>query len=872
MNNIVLTNNKDLRLVGMRVGVLSTLRIELPLIDAAATNVEVIITNATTHTGYLATYSAATHCWVCDIAAAQFPVTGKQSYEVAYLLGGKQFWDGKGWIEVTEATTSGISPTPVPPPTRYVCVSVNGYTAQSVEGNIRIPKLFLTSGEPGGTDGYIEGDEIIDTETGYRWVLASITNALTWVQVAVNLSGYYTKAQTDAAINALAAYYITANAQGAAFATYAALANAETFYSGGEVRIPTRNDYAVVLEDETHGGAEYRYIYAVPTEGGAGHWEPQYPIETNEYTALQHKPQIGGVELVGNKTLAQLGIASAADATLTALTGFSGWTIYREGVDVTAQVSDQPRYVRIGEDIYAWLIETVHIATDQVDQDLIGGPENATSLSWRARDGEFNAVSYTAVRKALSGYRLGPADGPNADKPVASEAEAESLREKKYEKPSGGIPKSDLASTVQASLGKADTAVQPEQGKGLFSGSYTDLTNKPPLGTAAAKDVPASGNASSSQVVLGNDTRLGDARTPTAHKSTHASGGTDPLSPSDIGAAPASDLPYSFHAATVGSGATPTVTDVANRAINYATLGSTVTAATVTLPAAVPGHSRDFFINLTIEASTAPTLVFNDPATSTTATIAFGADSLAGISAGENLIRFQEIQENKFLVEVWTNRALSAIDYEQSGLIHMWDGRENDGWNKHAQANPKDLIGSADLSSSGSVVISSDAYKASDGGYFFADIPSFASAIASKNFTIELVVKNIRATLSPICGIGNRGLWLYGGSTNYNVDTLNILTTSYGHTPQIKFSSDEVYCISITGGTTPTIIINGTAIQAIYGEMNNVSPTTLYLGALSTSYTVGECEFYNVRLYSRSLTNDEIAANHAIDKERFGLT
>lgn len=42
------------------------------------------------------------------------------------------------------------------------------------------------------------------------------------------------------------------------------------------------------------------------------------------------------------------------------------------------------------------------------------------------------------------------------------------------------------------------------------------------LGTAAAKDVPPSGNASAGQVVMGNDTRLTNSRTPTAHTHTAA--------------------------------------------------------------------------------------------------------------------------------------------------------------------------------------------------------------------------------------------------------------------------------------------------------------------------------------------------------------
>jgi secreted PhoX family phosphatase len=73
--------------------------------------------------------------------------------------------------------------------------------------------------------------------------------------------------------------------------------------------------------------------------------------------------------------------------------------------------------------------------------------------------------------------------------PVFSASPAASITEvkkaewdAKYTKPSTGIPKSDLASAVQTSLGKADTALQSytEQYKGTVTGVKINGTTKNP--------------------------------------------------------------------------------------------------------------------------------------------------------------------------------------------------------------------------------------------------------------------------------------------------------------------------------------------------------------------------------------------------------
>lgn len=90
----------------------------------------------------------------------------------------------------------------------------------------------------------------------------------------------------NSSINAFAAYYITKNAAGDPFATKAELTSASTFYSGGVVRVPTTNDYCIVLADESKQSTTgvdptTRYSYQ------GNQWEYQYTINDTPLTSAQ---------------------------------------------------------------------------------------------------------------------------------------------------------------------------------------------------------------------------------------------------------------------------------------------------------------------------------------------------------------------------------------------------------------------------------------------------------------------------------------------------------------------------------------------------------------------------------------------------------
>lgn len=148
----------------------------------------------------------------------------------------------------------------------------------------------------------------------------------------------------------------------------------------------------------------------------------------------------------------------------------------------------------------------------------------------------------------------------------------------------------------------AAAPVQSVAGRtGAVTLSTSDVSG---LGGAATLNV----GTTAGTVAAGDDARLSDARTPTAHASSHGAGSSDPIAPADIGATPTTRAINTTGLATGGGNlsADRTITVLAASAAD-------VNGGTSTTAAMTPGSYKDstpFFV--TRGASADHTLVLSD--------------------------------------------------------------------------------------------------------------------------------------------------------------------------------------------------------------------------------------------------------------------
>ena len=133
-------------------------------------------------------------------------------------------------------------------------------------------------------------------------------------------SKYY----VDYSISNLSARYLTKNANGDSFLTYAELVAGPWYYGGSQV-LRDRNDYAFVQQDETHENKSARYVYQ------AGEWLFQYTIDTG--SSLITDVRVNGVSVVSN-TVANIDIDTSNLVELDNAQNITGVKNFANGIKI----------------------------------------------------------------------------------------------------------------------------------------------------------------------------------------------------------------------------------------------------------------------------------------------------------------------------------------------------------------------------------------------------------------------------------------------------------------------------------------------------------------------------------------------------------
>lgn len=222
------------------------------------------------------------------------------------------------------------------------------------------------------------------------------------------------KSFVNSSINNLAAFYITKDSAGNPFNTYAELSSATTFYSGGITRVPTRNDYCIVLKDETKNNACTRYSYQ------GIQWQYQYTVNDTPMTAEQLEAVNSGItaDLVNQISTNQGSISGISNSlnSLIETVGDSTDGLVKEVSDNTSSLAENTNAIadlRASTETLAGRVSNNETSIQTIDSNIgainteITGIKNDSStkaytetqqvVNWEKANGYANTGSYIFI-------------------------------------------------------------------------------------------------------------------------------------------------------------------------------------------------------------------------------------------------------------------------------------------------------------------------------------------------------------------------------------------------------------------------------------------------------------------------------------------
>lgn len=226
-------------------------------------------------------------------------------------------------------------------------------------------------------------------------------------------------------------------------------------------------------------------------------------------------------------------------------------------------------------------------------------------------------------------------------------------------------------------------------------------------------------------------------------------------------------------------------------------------------------------------------------------------------------------------------RGLSAKSYVQDGLVAMWDGIENAGPGRH-DANAtvwRNVVpGAPSLVISGfshywdarCLRPSAATLNINAGRPNGSEMPyTSESVLLSENFTIEVVLLSTSSTFrrwSSKPWTNKFESWKPSGVNQY-------LERIYDTRIAINFSNEGCYFATRRTGNQHIFTLYDVSGAKTSLKETISNDSYVYSGVLAFAACLDkDDQIFAIRINSRALTDDEIAANYAVDKARFNLS
>lgn len=236
------------------------------------------------------------------------------------------------------------------------------------------------------------------------------------------------------------------------------------------------------------------------------------------YANITNKPQINGVTLTGNVTLAQLGlnalwVGTQAEYAQVASTLEAGTlVVITDDNDIDSTPTENSTNMVTSGGVYAFVVQGLNGKVDKVQGKGLSTEDYTTAEKTKLGGIEAEA-NKTIVDSALDGTSTNPVENQVIKAALDLKANSADLGTAAAK----NVPSSGNAANGECVLG-SDTRLSDARPASDVSSwakaankpsySYSEITDTPTLGTAASKDVPVSGDAAATEVVMGNDSRL----------------------------------------------------------------------------------------------------------------------------------------------------------------------------------------------------------------------------------------------------------------------------------------------------------------------------------------------------------------------------